>query len=113
MELYCGSQWFDIPRYCAEYCVNYIDNNPWYEKFFSTSFCSDEAFFQTIVLNSPMKDKVVQNNHRYIIWKAKHNSRPAILDSQDIEPVQKGDYHYARKIDSKFSREFMDAFSDK
>ena len=60
-----------------------------------------------------MKDKVVQNNHRYIIWKAKHNSRPAILDSQDIEPVQKGDYHFARKIDSKFSREFMDAFSDK
>ena len=56
---------------------------------------------------------MIQNNHRYIIWKAKHNSRPAILDSQDIETVQKGDYHFARKIDSKFSREFMDAFSDK
>ena len=113
MELYCGSQWFGIPRYCAEYCVNCIDNNPWYEKFFSTSFCSDEAFFQTIILNSPMKDKVVPNNHRYILWKNKHNSRPAILDTEDIETVQKGDYHFARKIDPKFSREFMDAFSDK
>lgn len=112
LAIYSGSQWFDMPRHCVEYCLDYVDKHPEYEKFFSTSFCSDEAFFQTIIMNSPLKDKVVSDNHRYVLWTSKHGSYPAILDIDDVSSVQTGNYHFARKIDSRFSREFMDTFSN-
>lgn len=102
-EIYCGSQWMDLPRYSVEYIFDFLKTHEEYIDVFKTSFCPDEAIFQTILVNSKYKDKIVCNNHRYILWKEKYGNYPAILDIDDYDDIVKDLHHFCRKIDLKIS----------
>lgn len=97
-EIYCGSSWMDLPRDAVAYILKTLDENPAYEQIFSTSFCPDEALFQTILVNSDFRDRIDGDIHRYILWENKHGTYPAVLDREDYDAIQNGDYHFARKI---------------
>ena len=64
-----------------------------------TGFCPDEFWVQTILYNSPYRERIVQDYHRYILWNEQHGSYPAILDESNYTDILKGDYHFMRKID--------------
>lgn len=53
-DIWGGSQWFNIPRDCAEYINNVSDFKEIID-YFKTSFAPDELMFQTIIYNSPFK----------------------------------------------------------
>ena len=96
-EFYYGSQWMSITYGCMEYILEYINNNIKYYNFFKNSIYSDEMFFQTIILNSPFKNKVENNNLRYIDWSENLES-PKNLQYTDIDYALKSDKIFARKI---------------
>ena len=106
-EIYQGSQWMSLPRDVAVYCLNYMKENENYREMLKTGFCSDEVMFQTILCNSIFKDRIENNNYRYINWTRKNNSYPAILDESDLDNIQKGEYHFARKFDNNISRKLI------
>lgn len=106
-EIYQGSQWMSLPRDVAVYCLKYMKDNRNYYKMLETGFCSDEVMFQTILCNSIFKDRIENNNYRYINWTRKNNSYPAILDEDDFFNIKKGKYHFARKFDSNISRKLI------
>lgn len=107
LKIYHGSQWMSLPRDVVMYCLKYIKENKNYYKMLKTGFCSDETMFQTIICNSILKNRIENNNYRYINWKKKNNSCPAILDEEDFYNIQQGNYHFARKIDNKISRKLL------
>lgn len=109
LELYQGSQWADLPRDAAEYCVTFLSNNPNVAKMLQTGFCSDEFMLQTILCNSPLKGRIVNDNHRFIKPEKQHGSLPAILDISNYEEITSGNYHFARKIDERWSLELISA----
>lgn len=111
--LYAGSQWVDLPRDAAEYLVNYMDAHPNVEKMFVTGFCSDEFWMPTILVNSKFKNRIEQNNHRYIQFEKRNGSLPAILDMQDYEPIKHGDYYFGRKFSSPYSNQLIDKLNIK
>ena len=77
-------------------------------KVMRTGFCSDEMFFQTILVNSmTFKNQIVNDNLRYISWTRKNNSFPAILDIDDFQNITKNDICFMRKIDFSISRELL------
>lgn len=102
-EVYAGQEWVDIPRLPLEYSINKFENDPKWVKIFSTSFCSDEIWLQTMLCNSVYKDDIDKNIHRYINMTRKHGSRPAILDDDDYDFICKGNYWWGRKIVSPYS----------
>lgn len=106
-EVYCGSSWMDLPRDAVAHILKVLEENPVYEKIFSSSFCPDEAIFQTILVNSNFKDRITQDIHRYIVWENKHGTYPGILDEADCDGIQNGDYHFARKIDIQISKQLL------
>lgn len=108
LQLFQGSNWMDLPRYAVEYLLDFYEKNENYLEFFSTGFCSDEFWIQTVLCNSEFRSKIVQDNHRYIDWHERNGSYPAILDSSDIDKIQKGNYHFIRKVDNKYSKELKD-----
>ena len=57
--------------------------------------------------NSPYRDKIVTNNHRFILWKKQYENYPAILDERVYDEIKAGDYHFAKKIDSTISKELL------
>jgi hypothetical protein len=69
----------------------------------------DEHFFHTIVLNSPLKDTVVNDDLRYLEW---HHpdvaGGPAVLGRQDYKKVMTSEALFARKFDVTHDSEVLD-----
>lgn len=97
--IYAGEEWVDIPRDALKYAIREYDNNESLQSVFSTSFCSDEMWLQTILCNSFYLSRIEKNTHRYISWEHRNGSYPAILDENDFSKIKKGDYWWGRKID--------------
>lgn len=73
------------------------------KKDISNTLIAEEFFLQTIALNSEFKNKVNNDDKRYVLWKEKNGSIPAILDDSDFENIISSNKLFARKIDSKIS----------
>ena len=97
-----GANWFSITRELAEYVVSKED---WIRDHFRSTFCADEVFLQTLVVNSPFRDTLPEieysldhkNCLRYIDWR---RGKPYTFTNGDYEElVNTGpDYLFARKF---------------
>lgn len=107
-DIYQGSNWCDLPRYAVDYLLKYIQNHRNYLTMLKTGFCSDEVLCQTALCNSPYSNKIVNNNHRYILWKKQYKNYPAIIDEREFDKIKSGRYHFARKIDITLSKKLLE-----
>jgi hypothetical protein len=106
LELYKGSQWFCLHKDHVKYILRFLKDNPEYIKFFSTVLISDEHFFQIILLNSPLKSQIINDNLRYIIW---NKRSPEILRIDNIIDILKSHKLFARKFDINIDNTILDA----
>jgi len=111
-DLYGGSTYWTLSRRCIEYVFSYMKANPKYLKRFRYSFCSEEIFFQTIVLNSPFKDSVVKNNLRFILWELRNGNFPANLDDSDFGSLIESKALFARKFEFPVSANLLERIKD-
>ncbi len=105
-KLYGGSTWWSISRDCASYVVGFTKKNKYFLNRFKFTLCSEEFYFQTIIINSKFVDKVVNKNLRFIDWVARNGNNPAILDETDYKKVMSSDAFFARKFDYPYSKLF-------
>lgn len=113
MEWAQGLVWGSYPRDAIEYVFQYLHANPELFTFFSYGQAAEEFLLQTILANEDSFNKRITNNHkRYMFWKEKNGSYPGILDESDFEEIQKGDYYFARKIDSNISKELIEKLNE-
>mgnify|MGYP003577382987 CR=1 FL=1 len=96
LKPFVGSQWWSMPRSCAEYVLDFVEKNPDIVKFYRYSHVPDESFIQTLVMNSPLRDSVDKNNLRYVEWDGGFN--PRILDLGDLDAIVASGAAFARKI---------------
>lgn len=104
--IYVGGQWFALTRECTRYVLNTTEKDKRYISFFKHALIPDEAFFQTIIANSPFADKIVPNL-TYTDWTVKNP--PAKISSRHIDFFKKNikledEYgarypYFARKFD--------------
>lgn len=106
-KLYGGSTYWSMGREAIEYIFKYMNENPKYLNRFKYSFCSEEIYFQTILLNSPLKELVVNNNKRFIIWENRNGNFPANLDNSDLPLIQASDALFARKFEYPISENIL------
>jgi hypothetical protein len=105
--LYGGSTYWSLRRKSLEYIFEYMNSNPKFLKRFNYSFCSEEIFFQTILLNSPLKEGIVNNNMRFIVWEKRNDNFPANLDDSDYDAILKSDALFARKFEYPVSANLL------
>jgi len=72
------------------------------------SFCSEEIYFQSVLINSDLKQTIQNNNLRYIDWQSNRGGTPSYLDSTDVDKIISRDYLFARKFDDKSSEQLKD-----
>jgi hypothetical protein len=108
LELFKGSNWFCLHKDHVRYILDFLKDNPDYIKFFGTVLCSDEHFFQIILLNSPLKSQIVNDNLRYIPWNSTH-SAPVTLDVNNLTDIFASKKFFARKFDIEIDSEVLDA----
>lgn len=112
-EPYGGSQWWCLSGKCVEYINNFINQNHAVFNFFKYVFIPDEILFHTIVLNSPYKDNVVNDNLRYMDLENPNPNCPATLDKSYFEKIINSSKLFARKFDMARDADILDMIDQK
>ena len=98
LKAYGGSNWLTLSREAVAAILAFVAANPSYVEFMRTVVIVDEVFFHTILLNSPLRAVVVNENHRYVDW-SERLSNPRCLTSADFEKIGASGKMICRKID--------------
>ncbi len=112
MHPYGKSMFWMLSPEVAMFVVNKVEGDQKLINFFSLCWGSDEFVFQTILLNSIHKDKIVNNNYRYIDWSL-GGANPKILDESDFESIQNSDALFIRKVRQTISNKLLDLIDTK
>lgn len=112
-EPFGGSGYWSLTRECVEYIHNFIKQNRDFVSFFKYVYIPDEIFFQTILLNSPFKDHVFNDDLRYVDWSGRNGFYPGILCKDDMEILSKSTALMARKFDNTIDSEVLDMIDTK
>jgi len=82
----------------VSYVYNFILQNKGFLKHFEHVLFPDELFFQTILLNSPLKEALANENLRLIDFSS-NKAHPAFLVESDFERIKASPKLFARKFD--------------
>lgn len=107
-SIYGGSQWININRATGVYILDHYRK---YLDFFRLCSIPDEMIFQTIMMNSPYKDKVINTNCRYLRYDG-NSSNAAFLDENDIVAILNKKPLFCRKIEDEDSFERLKSMLD-
>jgi Core-2/I-Branching enzyme len=103
---YGGGAYWCLWRECIEYVAEFVARRPDVLSFFRHVDIPDEVFFQTILLNSDLRDTIVNDNLRYIDWT--RGRWPAILNVRDFEALSASPKLFARKFDVNQDEPILD-----
>lgn len=103
MQFYYGSQWWILSKEMVEYALAKSDSRT--KKYFKYVHCSDELYFQTICLNSPLSHKIKNENYRYMEWE--EYDHPKTLTVEDYSKIESSKKIFCRKIDLPESAELI------
>jgi hypothetical protein len=109
-----GSGYWCLSDECARYVHEFVGRHPAYTRFFRFVDVPDEIFFQTIVLNSAFRDKVVNDDLRYVEWRDPAVAGgPAVLGERDYPKLARSDKLFARKFDVSQDAVILDLLDQK
>lgn len=120
-RLFKGSSWFTITRSAVQFILEELDNDASLIMAFEKSFCADEVFFQTILVNSRFRenifkisDPLIDDNVaslRYIDWTSGPEF-PKALTLRDIRAASRfGEIFFARKVDADVTVEQLQSLN--
>jgi hypothetical protein len=104
--LYFGSTYWSLTRDTLDYVVDFTRKKPLLFKRLRFTFCPEEIYFQTVIMNSHYANNVVNDNLRFINWNKKRKGdpgSPAILDLDDYEAIKSSNKLFARKFQGNIS----------
>ncbi|EKS7792776.1 glycosyl transferase [Edwardsiella piscicida] len=105
---YIGNQWMILSkRFC-----DFITYNPEVKKFkdfYRNTLIADESFFQTILMNTTFKSKIINDDKREIDWVEASDIklRPRDFLSKDSERLINSDNLFARKFDENVDGDIL------
>jgi hypothetical protein len=107
-----GSSYWCLASDCVRYVHRFVTANARFVNFFRHVDVPDELFFQTILLNSPLRDRIVNDNLRYIDWRDPTSGSPAVLTSPDLPAMQASAKLFARKFDAAVDGTVLDLIDE-
>lgn len=104
---YGKSMFWMLSPEVALYVANKVENDAKLHRFFLFSWASDEFVFQTVLMNSNYRDRIVNDNLRYIDW-SKGGSHPKNLGVEDYGRIKSSGMLFGRKFDMTRDVEILD-----
>lgn len=103
-----GANWFSITHELATYV---LEKEIICRKIFKKTRCCDEVFLQTLVFNSPFKERLYFSEHakryynmRYVDFK---RGNPYVFTRQDYDEIMSREELFARKFDIIVDRDII------
>jgi len=110
---YGGSAAVILARNAIEYIAEFTESAVGREivRFFRMTRHPDEIFFQTVIMNSALRDTVVNDELRYVDWSG-GGAHPAILTRKDFDRLVDSGKLFARKFDTTVDAEILDMLDE-
>jgi Core-2/I-Branching enzyme len=105
-----GGAYWCFARPLVDYVQRFVTTSRDYVRFFEHVLIPDELFFQTLIMNSPLRDSIVNDNLRYLDWS--REPAPAVLGVGDLDRMLGSDKLFARKFDETVDREVLDRLDE-
>jgi len=102
-KLYGGSTYWSLTRNSLQYVDDFTDENIMNSMKFT--FCAEEIYIPTVLLNSEYAGNIVNDNLRYIDWSSGRGGFPAFLDATDYDKIKSSNKIFARKFHEESSEE--------
>jgi core-2/I-Branching enzyme len=109
---YGGWAYWCLSRPHVEYVYSFAKLNPAFIRFFRFVKSADEVIFQTMLLNSPFKDEIVNDDLRYVDWSS-DDCHPQVLRKDDIGKLAGSNRLFARKFDVVVDAEILDLIDER
>jgi hypothetical protein len=103
-----GATWWSLSNNGLQYAWNEIRKNWTLWWYFRTGFLVDEAYIPTVLMNSPLADRVVQTVLTFAEWNASSGPHPKVLAIEDLRTLQLSNKLFARKFDGLTDRKILD-----
>ena len=109
-KYYGGIVYFSINKIAMEYLISQWSN---LECEFRFTFCCEETVPQTILLNAPdtIRNTLINFDLRFILWATQYGENPGLLDESNLEQILQGNYLFARKFDSRYSKQLIESIN--
>lgn len=104
--------WWTLQSACAYHMAATILHDKKVRDFIRMTWGIDEIIFPTLVLNSPFRETVVNNNLRHIDWQ-EQQAHPAILSTKDFDQLRDSPQFFARKFDLKVDADILDMIENR
>jgi hypothetical protein len=106
-----GSTFCVLSSLAAKYIVDFMEDNTKAISYAKTTFASDEFWFQTILMNSWLRDKVINKSLWYMNWNGT-SKHPRILTIFDYKAIVESQMFFARKFDVYMNRGVLDRLDE-
>lgn len=111
-HLYGGSAWFSITRLGATTLLTYTKRHPSFYRRLKFTFCPEETYVTTVLVNLIESNRIENNNYRFIRWHYENGCSPANLGSEHIHFLHESTAFFARKFESPISERLIRIIDD-
>lgn len=105
LHVFWGSSWFIASRSLCELATS-SPLAAQCRKAIRLARSSDEIFFQTLLMNSPLREMLVRDPRRKIVWDG--GSHPRTFTLEDAPELLSADAFFARKFDETVDAAILD-----
>ncbi len=105
---YIGNQWMILSKKFCEF-ITYSSELDVFKNFYRNTLIADESFFQTVLMNTTFKSKIVYDDKREIDWVGSGNIklRPRDFLTEDSEMLINSKNLFARKFDENTDSDIL------
>jgi hypothetical protein len=93
------------------YVLGFLHAHPEVVRFYRRAAFPAESMFQTVLLNSPLRERVLFNDLRYIAW-VHGEAHPLTLDESHLPAMVSSGAFLARKFDTVRTPELLDLIDE-
>ncbi len=108
LQPFGGSSYWCLGADAVEYVTEFVAANPEYVRFFKHVRIPDELFFQTILANSDLRQRLTSGHIHCMEWD-EGAAHPKIFGDADIEKLAASPMPFARKFDIATSPTILDS----
>jgi len=109
---YGGKYWSTLSRQCVKFLIDYLTEYPELLRYYSKTLAPEESIIQTVLLNSK-RFNICNDSKRYGEYPRDLKGYGKVLTVEDYAKITSGDFHFARKFDSKQDGEILNMLDAK
>ena len=100
-EVYKGMVYVSLHHGAAREVQQYVARHGSFLRSLRTCLIPEEFFFQTVLVNSPLKATLVNDNLRYMDWQFRDGISPCVLNETDYEAIKSSGKLIMRKVSTQ------------